>query len=126
MRKVNFKEVKRIGGMFLLWAAAILLWETVVQSAVLGSPGRLWPAAGFCLAAAALGTIACGLPGRIGRLLGPGLLLLAYVYYGTQLVYADVFGSYLSLAYAAVGGEAVATFWNIVLAAICTACPAFF
>ena len=118
MKKLNFKEAKHTCGMFLLWAAAILLWEAVVQSAVLGSLGRLWPAAGFCLAAAALGTIACGLPGRMGRLLGPGLLLLAYVYYGTQLVYADVFGSYLSLAYAAVGGEAVATFWNIVLAAI--------
>lgn len=79
---------------------------------------RFWPAAGFCLAAAALGTAACGLPGRVGGKVGAVLFPLAYVFYGTQLVYADIFGSYLSLAYTAMGGEAVTAFWSIAAAAI--------
>ena len=40
---------------YLLWAAAFLLWEAAVQQAVVGE-FRFWPDAGFCLAAAALGS----------------------------------------------------------------------
>lgn len=110
-------RIKETGGYFLLWAAAFLLWEAVVQQSVVGG-FRFWPAAGFCLAAAALCTAACGLPGWLGGKVGAVLFPLAYVYYGTQLVYADIFGSYLSLAYAAMGGEAVTAFWSIAAAAI--------
>ena len=102
---------------YLLWAAAFLLWEAAVQQAVVGA-FRFWPDAGFCLAAAALGTAACGLPGRVGGKVGAVLFPLAYAFYGTQLVYADIFGSYLSLAYTAMGGEAVTAFWSIAAAAI--------
>lgn len=114
MEKSRFNE---IGSYYVIWAAAFLLWEAAVQQAVVGS-FRFWPAAGFCLAAAALGTAACGLPGRIGGKVGAVLFPLAYVFYGTQLVYADIFGSYLSLAYTAMGGEAVTAFWSIATAAI--------
>lgn len=103
MEKSRYNE---IGSYYIIWAAAFLLWEAAVQQAVVGS-FRFWPAAGFCLAAAALGTAACGLPGRVGGKVGAVLFPLAYVFYGTQLVYADIFGSYLSLAYTAMGGEAV-------------------
>lgn len=114
MEKSRFNE---IGSYYVIWAAAFLLWEAAVQQAVVGS-FRFWPAAGFCLTAAALGTAACGLPGRIGGKVGAVLFPLAYVFYGTQLVYADIFGSYLSLAYTAMGGEAVTAFWSIAAAAI--------
>lgn len=114
MEKSRFNE---IGSYYVIWAAAFLLWEAAVQQAVVGS-FRFWPAAGFCLAAAALGTAACGLPGRVGGKVGAVLFPLAYVFYGTQLVYADIFGSYLSLAYTAMGGEAVTAFWSIAAAAI--------
>lgn len=114
MEKSRFNE---IGSYYVIWAAAFLLWEAAVQQAVVGS-FRFWPAAGFCLAAAALGTAACGLPGRIGGKVGAVLFPLAYAFYGTQLVYADIFGSYLSLAYTAMGGEAVTAFWSIAAAAI--------
>lgn len=114
MEKSRFNE---IGSYYVIWAAAFLLWEAAVQQAVVGS-FRFWPAAGFCLAAAALGTAACGLPGRVGGKVGAVLFPLAYAFYGTQLVYADIFGSYLSLAYTAMGGEAVTVFWSIAAAAI--------
>lgn len=114
MEKSRYNE---IGSYYIIWAAAFLLWEAAVQQAVVGS-FRFWPASGFCLAAAALGTAACGLPGRVGGKVGAVLFPLAYVFYGTQLVYADIFGSYLSLAYTAMGGEAVTAFWSIAAAAI--------
>lgn len=114
MEKSRYNE---IGSYYIIWAAAFLLWEAAVQQAVVGS-FRFWPAAGFCLAAAALGTAACGLPGRVGGKVGAVLFPLAYAFYGTQLVYADIFGSYLSLAYTAMGGEAVTAFWSIAVAAI--------
>ena len=119
MEKSRYNE---IGSYYMIWAAALLLWEAAVQQAVVGS-FRFWPAAGFCLAAAALGTAACGLPGRVGGKVGAVLFLLAYVFYGTQLVYADIFGSYLSLAYTAMGGEAVTAFWSIAAAAIWRCLP---
>lgn len=119
MKQVQHRET---GGYFLLWAAAFLLWEAVVQSAA-GESFRVWPAAGFCLAAAALGTAACGLPGWLGGKVGAVLFPLAYTYYGTQLVYWDIFGSYLSLAYAAMGGEAVTAFSSIAAAAIWRCLP---
>lgn len=114
MEKSRFNEIESY---YVIWAAAFLLWEAAVQQAVVGS-FRFWPAAGFCLAAAALGTAACGLPGRVGGKVGAVLFPLAYAFYGTQLVYADIFGSYLSLAYTAMGGEAVTAFWSIAAAAI--------
>ena len=112
---------KKLGACFLLWAAALLLWEGAARSGAEGT-FRLWPAAGFCLAAAALGTAACALPGR-WRLVGATLFPLAYAYYGTQLVYAHVFGSYLTLAYVAVGGQAVGNFGGMVRAAIWACLP---
>ena len=112
---------KKLGACFLLWAAALLLWEGAARAGAEGT-FRLWPAAGFCLAAAALGTAACALPGR-WRLVGATLFPLAYAYYGTQLVYAHVFGSYLTLAYVAVGGQAVGNFGGMVRAAIWACLP---
>ena len=112
---------KKLGACFLLWAAALLLWEGAARSGVEGT-FRLWPAAGFCLAAAALGAAACALPGR-WRLVGATLFPLAYAYYGTQLVYAHVFGSYLTLAYVAMGGQAVGNFGGMVRAAIWACLP---
>ena len=112
---------KKLGACFLLWAAALLLWEGAARSGAEGT-FRLWPAVGFCLAAAALGTAACALPGR-WRLVGATLFPLAYAYYGTQLVYAHVFGSYLTLAYVAVGGQAVGNFGGMVRAAIWACLP---
>ena len=111
------EQVKEMGAYYLLWASALLLWETAVGTAG-GGTVRFWPTAGFCLAAAALGTAACGLPGRVGGKVGAVLFPLAYSFYGTQLVYDDIFGSYLSLAFTAMGGEAVTAFWGIAVAAI--------
>lgn len=111
------EQVKEMGAYYLLWASALLLWETAVGTAG-GGTVRFWPTAGFCLGAAALGTAACGLPGRVGGKVGAVLFPLAYAFYGTQLVYHDIFGSYLSLAYTAMGGEAVTAFWGIAAAAI--------
>lgn len=119
---MNGSQGKEIGAYYLIWATAFLLWEAVVQLAAADN-FRFWPAAGFCLAAAALGTAACGLPGRVGGKVGAVLFPLAYAYYGIQLVYWDIFGSYLSLAYAAMGGEAVTAFWSIAAAAIWRCLP---
>ena len=51
------RSTKKLLACFLLWAAALLLWEGAARSGVEGT-FRLWPAAGFCLAAAALGRLA--------------------------------------------------------------------
>lgn len=115
------RSTKKLLACFLLWAAALLLWEGAARSGVEGT-FRLWPAAGFCLAAAALGAASCALPGR-WRLVGATLFPLAYSYYGTQLVYAHVFGSYLTLAYAAMGGQAVTEFGGMVGAAVWACLP---
>lgn len=105
------------------WGCSILLWELVLH--VHAAPDQ--PAAllmiGFSLAAAGIAASLTGLPGGIGRwlgrLLGPLMLLVYYV----QLVYSEIFGSYLSVSFVAMGGDAVTEFWNILAAALVKLLP---
>lgn len=100
------------------WLGTILFWELLLHLSASLSLARALPMVGFSLAAAALLTALTGLPGRAGRLffwiLPPALFLV----YAVQIVYEEIFGSLLSMAFVTMGGEAITAFWSIAIAAI--------
>ena len=102
----------------LYWFVVLLIWELNLYWTASSDMLRFLPGLGFTLAYAAVLTVLVHLPGWAGRILGwvvPPLLALIYA---VQLVYYEIFGSFLSLAFVSAGGDAVATFSNIMFAAI--------
>ena len=100
------------------WSGSLLLWELVLSfhAASGQAPGFMMIL--FSLAAAGLLTAMTGLPGFAGRWLGrllPPVVLLVYL---VQLVYSEIFGSYLCISFVAMGGDAVTQFWGILVAAL--------
>ena len=95
----------------------ILLWEVVVHLTAYETFFQFWPAVGFSCAAALLCTVLMDIP-KFGRVMGWVLPPVLMLIYGVQLIYYDIFGSFLSLAYVSVGGEAVTTFWTVILASL--------
>ena len=100
------------------WLGSVLLWETVLQVTAFHSVFQFWAALGFSCAAAAVLAVLTGLPGWAGRLVSWILPPVLFLIYAVQLVYYDIFGSFLSLAYVSVGGAAVTAFWGMVLEGI--------
>ena len=107
----------------LFWLASLLLWELILYLAAFGSPGwrELAAIVSFSLGAAALLTLLDRLTGRTW--LGWVLAALLYLVFSIQLVYRQVFGSFLSLAFVSMGGEAITNFLPIVFSAIWARLP---
>ena len=105
------------------WAGSILLWELVLRLSALHTASGLLSSVVFSLAAAAAAQVLWSLPGRAGRLLAFALPPLLFLVYAVQIVYQEIFGSLLSLAYLSMGGAALATFWTIALGAIWRCLP---
>ncbi len=102
----------------LYWFAVLLIWELNLYWTACSDIVRFLPGLGFTLAYAAVLTVLVHLPGWAGRIFGwivPSVLALVYA---VQLVYYEIFGSFLSLAFVSAGGDAVATFSNIMFAAM--------
>lgn len=110
--------MKRFLLSFGYWLGTLLLWELSLYWTACSGIVRFLP--GLCLTAAYAGlvTLLVNLPGWTGRVCGwvfPPIMLLVYL---VQLVYYEVFGSFLSVAFVAAGGDAVTTYYTIVLGAI--------
>lgn len=100
------------------WFAVLLLWELNLRFTAFTGFVRFLPGLGFTLAFGAVLTALVYLPGWAGRICGwvfPPLLALIYA---VQLVYYEIFGSFLSLAFVSAGGDAVTTFYTIMIGAI--------
>ena len=102
----------------LYWFGVLLLWELNLYWTACSGIVRFLPGIGFTLAYAAVLTILVNLPGWTGRIFGWILPPLMATVYCVQLVYYEIFGSFLSLAFVSAGGDAVATFSHIMFAAI--------
>lgn len=103
---------------YAYWLGSILLWELVLHLTAFESLARALPMVGFSIAAAAVACFLTGFPTRAGRILAGVVPVALYLVYAVQAVYYDIFGSFLSMAYVTMGGEAINTFWTIALAAI--------
>lgn len=108
---------------FGFWLVTLLWWEGVMHWLAWGSLTRFGSAVLFCGAAAAIAACLSSLPGRAGKVLFPVLLGLLYLVFAVQLVYFMVFGSFLSLAFVSMGGEAIGNFQDMVVGAIVRSLP---
>ncbi len=110
------------GKAWAFWTAVFLLWELTLRlySHQSGSVGTL-----IAVSVAAAGVMAAltGLPGWAGRVCGWILPWLTYLLYSVQLVYFDIFGSFLSLGVASMGGDAITAFWEIVVSGVLHCLP---
>lgn len=100
------------------WLGVLLLWELNLHWTAFSGLSRFLPGLAFTLAVGALLTALVNLPGWTGRVFGwilPPVLALVYV---VQLVYYEIFGSFLSLAFVSMGGEAITGFYTVMLSAI--------
>ncbi len=106
----------------LFWALTLLLWEWVFQlSASEPAPLKQWLYAPLFTISLSLLLTALErlLPSKLAnRIVQYVLLGVLYLVYAVQLIYRDVFGSLLSLAYIAMGAEAIGNFWITVLLSI--------
>lgn len=100
------------------WFFVLILWELNLYWTACDGFVRFLPGLGLTLAYAAILTVLVHLPGWTGRIFGWVLPPILAVIYAVQLVYYEIFGSFLSLAFVSAGGDAVATFSHIMFAAI--------
>ena len=113
--------MKQLGKTAAFWAGLILLWELIFHITVYGGLSlRFLGVIGFSLAAAAVLTLLSHLwksplANKITRFV---LLTVILLIFGVQTVYFKVFGSLMSLAYAAIGGEVIGGFFSLVISGI--------
>lgn len=100
------------------WFFVLILWELNLYWTACDGIVRFLPGLGLTLAYAAVLTVLVHLPGWTGRVFGWVLPPILALIYAVQLVYYEIFGSFLSLAFVSAGGDAVATFSHIMFAAI--------
>ena len=110
--------MKRLRLSFAFWLGTILFWELTLHLAVFQSLSRGLPMVGFSIAAAALVCLLTALPRWPGKLFAWILPPVLYLVYAVQLVYEEIFGSLLSVAFVSMGGEAITAFWSILIAAL--------
>ena len=110
--------MKRLRLSFAFWLGTILFWELTLHLAVFRSLTRGLPMVGFSVAAAALVCLLTALPRWPGKLFSWILPPVLYLVYAVQLVYEEIFGSLLSVAFVSMGGEAITAFWSILIAAL--------
>ena len=105
------------------WIAAMAVWEWMLRMEASSGLDYLPWVAAFVVAFSGILALLTSLPGWAGKLFSWTVAPLVVVLYGVQLVYYDIFGSLASLAFAAMGGEAITQFWPIVLEAIWRCLP---
>ena len=111
-------DLKFFARSFAFWLGVLLIWELSLHLTAYEGLARMVPGLCFTVIYAAVLSVLLGLPGRAGKLCGWVLPPLLMLIYGVQLIYYDIFGSFLSLAYVAAGGDAVTTFSSVIFASI--------
>ncbi len=103
---------------FGYWFAVLLIWELSIHFTAYTGLTRFLPGLLLTACFAAVLTLLLELPGWVGKIcswiLPPAICLV----YGVQLIYYEVFGGLLSLAFVSAGGDAVTTFYTVILGAI--------
>ncbi len=122
----RLKDNEQIMGMakaWAFWTVCFLLWEMVLRLYTCDSAGGAGRLIGAALAAGGILAAVTAIPGWPGKIISWILPWLCYALYGVQMVYFDIFGSFLSLAYVGMGGEAIAAFRSIVLESVWRCLP---
>lgn len=114
----RFSDLKKSFLSFAYWLGTLLLWELSLHFTAFTGIVRFLPGLCFTVAYAAVLTLLTGLPKWVGRVCGWVLPPLVMLVYGVQLIYYEVFGSFLSLAFVSAGGDALTTFYMVVLSAM--------
>ncbi len=100
------------------WFAVLLLWELNLRFTAFTGIVRFLPGLGFTLSFGAVLTALVCLPGWAGRICGWVFPPLLAIIYAVQLIYYEIFGSLLSLAFVSMGGEAITGFFSVVVNAM--------
>ena len=100
------------------WFGVLLLWELSIHWTAYTGIVRFLPGVLFTACFAALLTMLIELPGWAGKICGWVLPPLLALIYGVQLIYYEVFGGLLSVAFVSAGGDAVTTFYSVIFGAI--------
>ena len=112
--KQTLNRLKHFG----FWFVVLLAWELSIHWTAYTGIIRFLPGVLFTACFAALLTLLIELPGWAGKICSwifPPLIALVY---GVQLIYYEVFGGLLSVAFVSAGGDAVTTFYTVIFGAI--------
>ncbi len=100
------------------WLLVLMSWELSIHWTAYTGIVRFFPGVLLTACFAALLTLLIELPGWAGRICSWILPPVIALIYGVQLIYYDIFGGLLSLAFVSAGGDAVTTFYTVILGAI--------
>lgn len=112
--KQTLKHLKHYG----YWLAVFLIWELSIHWSAYTGFVRFIPGVFFTACYAALLTLLIELPGWAGKICSWILPPVAMLIYGVQLIYYEVFGGLLTVAFISGGGDAVTTFYTVIFGAI--------
>ncbi len=103
---------------YAYWLLVLLSWELSIHWTAYTGIVRFFPGLLLTACFAALLTLLLELPGWAGRICSWILPPVIALIYGVQLIYYDIFGGLLSLAFVSAGGDAVTTFYTVIFGAI--------
>lgn len=103
---------------YIWWLLVLLSWELSIHWTAYTGIVRFFPGVLLTACFAALLTLLLELPGWAGKICRWLLPPLVVLIYGVQLIYYDIFGGLLSLAFVSAGGDAVTTFYTVIFGAI--------
>ncbi len=105
---------------FWYWLFSVLLWEICLHLISYGMfTGYSWYVIPFGLIFALCLTLLCRLlPEKANRILTLVLSVALFLFYASQLVFNQVFGTFYSVSMVKLGGDAVTNFWKQTLLTI--------
>ena len=116
MAGVNWKKAAPGAYLAACWIFALLYWEGLLHWAAVERFDEAYLyAVGFSLSMGLMLALALSFLKKGRFAVNLALMLVLAVLYGSQLVYKFIFGTLYSVAMAAQGGEAMASFWRELL-----------
>lgn len=119
----NWKKVAPGAYLAACWIFALLYWEGLLHWAAVERFDEAYLyAVGFSLSMGLMLALALSFLKKGRFAVNLALMLVLAVLYGSQLVYKFIFGTLYSVAMAAQGGEAMASFWRELLSTMGEKC----
>lgn len=103
---------------YLFWLIVLLSWELSIHWTAYTGIVRFIPGVLLTACFAAMLTLLLELPGWAGKVCSWIFPPVVALIYGVQLIYYDIFGGLLSVAFVSAGGDAVTTFYTVIFGAI--------
>ena len=123
MTGVNWKKAVPGACLAACWIFALLYWEGLLHWAAFERFDEAYLyAVGFSLSMGLMLALALSFLKKGRFAVNMVLMLVLTVFYGSQLVYKFIFGTLYSVAMAAQGGEAMASFWRELLSTMGEKC----